>query len=174
MLKTIALAVVILLSGCATTYQPSSLSGGFKDQHVAENVYRVSFSANGYATRETAQTYWLYRACELTLEKGFQGFEIISPIALGSIKTESPYVNAAYIYIPMQNDSYKPFFEADIRLLNEPIKQNPPKVFDAKVLKSQIEQYVVGENKCDSGNVCPHIKNYLQPSTRADSTQQGT
>jgi hypothetical protein len=159
----IAFAAAVLLGGCATEYQSSSLSGGFKDQHVAEDVYRVSFGANGYATRETAQTYWLYRASELTLEKGFQGFEVLSPLALGAGQAESPYVKATFIYIPMMDDSHKPYLEADIRLLKGPIAANPPKIFDANVLKTELEQYVKGEKKCSGGNVCPHIKKYLQP-----------
>ena len=159
----VAIATVILLSGCATSYQSSSLSGGFRDLHVAEDVYRISFSANGYASRETAQTYWLYRASELTLEKGFDGFEIISPISLGATQPASPFVNAVFIYIPMQDNSRKPFFEADIRLLKGPVSANPPKVFDAKGLKAELDPYVKGEKKCSGGNVCPHIKRYLLP-----------
>lgn len=159
-----ALATAGLLSACATTYQSTGATGGFRDRHVAEDVYRVSFSGNGFATRETAQTYWLYRAAELTLEKGYQGFQILSPIALGAAPEDSPFRKAAFIYIPIQNDSHKPYFEADIRLLKAPFKANPPKVFDAQLLKNELEQYVKGDKKCESGNVCPHIKRYLEPA----------
>ncbi|MFC7288573.1 hypothetical protein ACFQPC_11045 [Herminiimonas glaciei] len=162
------IVVSVLLAGCATSYQSSSLSGGYRDKHVAEDVYRVSFSANGYATRETAQTYWLYRATELTLEKGFDGFEILSPIALGRVEESSPFIKAQMIFIPMET-APKPYFEADIRLLKAPIKANPPKIFNATQLKAELEPHVKGEKKCDMENVCPHIKKYLFPPAATDT-----
>ncbi len=153
-----------MLSGCATPYQSSGITGGFSDEHVAEDVYRVRFSGNGHVTRETAQTYWLYRSAELTIEKGFDSFEILSPIALGSGEAKSPYVNALFLFIPMPNDSRKPYIEADIRLLKGPVDQGPPKVFNALALRAELEQYVKSEKKCSMGNVCPHIKRYLEPA----------
>lgn len=139
------------------------LTGGYSDKHVDEDVYRVTYSGNGPASRESIQTYWLYRATELTLEKGFDGFEIISPLQLGSLNLDPQRQKVALIYIPMPDDSRKPFFEADIRLLKGPVKAAPPKTFDARMLQAALEPYVKAEKKCDSGNVCPHIKRYLQP-----------
>ena len=159
----IAGAALFALAGCATTYQSMGGTGGYRDSHIAEDVYRVLYSGNGFATRETVQTYWLYRAAELTLEKGFDGFEIVSPVALGGLRDTSPFVKAQMIFIPMYS-APKPFLEADIRLLKSPVTARPPKVFDAKALKADLEPLVKGEKKCDSGNVCPHIKKYLQPA----------
>ncbi len=161
----LSLAAAAALSGCATAYQSSGLTGGFRERHIAEDVYRITFAANGFSTRETAQTYWLYRITEITLEKGFDGFEVLSPISLGQSTTQSLKVPTAYVYVPIySNDSHKPIFEADVRLLKGPITADPPKVFDARSLKASLEPYVKGEKKCDSGNVCPHIKDYLRPS----------
>jgi hypothetical protein len=171
----ILLLAAAVLSGCATGYQPSGLTGGYSERHVAEDVYRISFGGNGYSTRETAQTYWLYRASEFTLEKGFDGFEIISPISLGQVRDSSPYMKTRMIFIPMpmpMDQSHKPYFEADIRLLRAPFAANPPKVFDARSLKSELEQYVKGEKKCNSQNVCPHIKKYLQPMSSPSPGQE--
>lgn len=173
-LKNLAWALaVVLVSGCATTYQTAGVTGGYKDRHIAEDVYRVYFGANGFATRETAQTYWLYRASELTLEKGFDGFEILSPIALGLAEPKSPFVTVQFIYVPIDS-APKPFLEADIRLLKGPIKVNPPKVFDARLLKADLDPFVKGEKKCDGGNVCPHIKKYLQPQPNAEPLTSGS
>jgi len=68
------------LVSCATPYQANGLLGGFSANELREDVYRVEFGGNGYTTGETAQTYWLYRCAELTLEKGYYGFEILSDI----------------------------------------------------------------------------------------------
>lgn len=159
---------VVTLAGCATSYQSSGITGGFRDQHIAEDVYRVTYGGNGFATRETVQTYWLYRASELTLEKGFDGFEVLSPVALGQVEA-SPYIKAQMIFIPMYS-APKPTLIADIRLLKGPLTPRPPKVFDARLLKAELEPHVKGEKKCDGGNVCPHIKKYLQPPPAAPET----
>jgi hypothetical protein len=71
-------AVAATLAACATQYAPEGFTGGFDVKDLGQDVYRVRFSGNGYTTKETAQTYWLYRSAELALEKGFTGFEILS------------------------------------------------------------------------------------------------
>lgn len=162
--RILALGLACLLAGCATGYQSSGLTGGFRDFQVEGDVYRLVFSGNGNTTRETTQTYWLYRAAELTLEKGFDGFEILSPIALGLGQAESPFIRAQMIFIPMYSPPH-PVLEADIRLVKGPVSPQPPKLFDARSLKNDLEPYVKGEKKCSGSNVCPHVKKYLQPTT---------
>jgi hypothetical protein len=75
---SVALAAAVLLASCATPYAPEGLTGGFDNKELRADVLRVRFDGNGYTSKETAQTYWLYRAAELTLEKGYAGFEILS------------------------------------------------------------------------------------------------
>lgn len=79
-----ALAVTaFLFSACSTTstpYQPLSASsrvaGGFSDTRVAEGHYLVTFAGNTLTSRETVESYLLYRAAELTLEQGYDWFVI--------------------------------------------------------------------------------------------------
>ena len=173
-----ALLIAVSLSGCMSTpYQPSGLTGGFSVMQVREDVWRVRFGGNGYTTRETAQTYWLFRAADLALEKGYDGFELLSQIPLVRPKYpdneyayESFFVRTAAgpVYIPIYSgdQSNHPLIEGDIRLLKRPFEASPPKVFDAAALKTALDPYVNGK-KCDlnstSGNVCPHVHEYLFP-----------
>ena len=170
----IIIALCALLIGCATGYHkltPLSLTGGFKEKDLGRNVWRVTFSANGYTTRETAQCFWLYRCAELALQKGFQGFEILSDIRLAQSvpaekafrSDESDIQQAVFvpIMIPM-DESYKPNIEADIVLLKGPIKAHPPKVFDAAKLKAALEPHLEKPMK-SGGNVKPHVHDYLLP-----------
>jgi hypothetical protein len=71
-------AVAVGLASCATPYAQQGLTGGFDVQELRPDVFRVSFQGNGYTTRETVQVYWLYRCAQLAIEKGFNGFEILS------------------------------------------------------------------------------------------------
>src|SRR6267154_1998047 len=59
------------LTGCATEYQSRNLSGGYREEQSGPDTWFIGFSGNGYTTRETVQTFWLYRAAELMLKKPF-------------------------------------------------------------------------------------------------------
>jgi hypothetical protein len=173
----------LVIGGCSTPYQELTFfsgSGGWTVANVEGDVYRVTFSANGYTSAETAQTYWLYRCSDLALEKGFGGFEILSSINLSLIDRLRPSSNApgpyaekvggggGFIYVPTySNDSNKPLVQADIRLLPAPVAEMPPKVFDAQKLKAALDAHVNGD-KCSMDNVCPHVHKYLFPEGKFD------
>ncbi|HYE47368.1 MAG TPA: hypothetical protein VEA44_16505 [Caulobacter sp.] len=83
--KAAAIAAVLGVAGAgisacatATPYQPNvrgqSVSGGYSDYRIAENRYRVSFAGNSLTSRDTVERYLLFRAAELTLAQGYDGF----------------------------------------------------------------------------------------------------
>lgn len=104
-LKTLALAVgiALTLSACetATPYQPlqkgTAVSGGFTDQRLDDNHYTVTFSGNTATSRQTVETYLLYRAAQLTVEAGYDWFE---PIARHTSKEQTTYIDADPFYGP--------------------------------------------------------------------------
>jgi hypothetical protein len=153
------------LSGCATTYQKSGLTGGFRQTNIEGDIWRIEFGGNGYATYETVQTYWLYRCAELSLEKGFDGFEILSDISLtmtfpAEQLSDAPRTEKVQmIYIPMDMGP-KPSIEADVQFLHGPIQAAPPRRFDARQLKATLEPLITGK-KCSMGNICPHAHKYI-------------
>jgi hypothetical protein len=74
-------ATVLLFFGlvsCATPYQAHGAAGGYSDLQLAENVFRVSFNANGYTSSEKAADFALLRSAELAAEHGFKYFVIVS------------------------------------------------------------------------------------------------
>ena len=78
-----ALGLSIGLTACetATPYQPlvkgSAVAGGFSDQQLDADHFRVTFDGNSLTSRETVETYLLYRAAELTVAQGFDWFEMV-------------------------------------------------------------------------------------------------
>jgi len=86
-MKTIAFVAALALAGglaaceTATPYQPlekgSAVSGGFTDQKLDANHFRVTFQGNNLTSRETVETYLLYRAAELTVAQGYDWFETV-------------------------------------------------------------------------------------------------
>ncbi len=180
MKRILLVLITLLVTGCATTYQSMGFTGGFDEKNLEDNIWRITFSGNGYATRETVQTYWVYHCSEVALKNGFEGFEILSHIQLTKnitpeeyFSSSSPYKKSGgYVYVPMYiEESYKPHIEADIRLLKSPFESNPPKVFDANELKTALEPIVMSKEKCDLGNVCPHVHKYLHPKGTFENTE---
>lgn len=77
-----ALGLAVGLSACetATPYQPlngTSISGGFTDQRLDADHFRVSFAGNTLTSRATVETYLIFRAAELTAGQGFDWFETV-------------------------------------------------------------------------------------------------
>lgn len=79
-------ALVVMLSGVSlvacsqpTPYQPlaaaSDSRGGYSSSQIETNRYRVSFAGNSMTSRETVETYLLFRAAELTRQQGYDWFE---------------------------------------------------------------------------------------------------
>jgi hypothetical protein len=179
-IKYLLFATCVALASCATPYQRLSAltyTGGYADKDLGRDVWRVTFSANGGTSRETAQTYWLWRCSELAVEKGFDGFELLSDMRLSQwhSPTQNPEVSDARampvtyipIYIP-QDQGNKPLLEGDIRLLKSPLAVAPPKVFDARRLHDALRPYVEPLLK-SRGNVKPHIHEYLLPTGKLTS-----
>src|SRR5512139_1039024 len=74
------LTIGLMVSACATptAYQPldprDRASGGYSEQRIESNRFRVVFRGNSMTSRETVETYLLYRAAELTLANGYDWF----------------------------------------------------------------------------------------------------
>ena len=86
-IRQVAIALVVAsLAGCATSYGTETWTGGFHEDQLGGARWRVVFSANGYTSRESAQTYWLYRCAQLALEKNYDGFRILTPMQLISAR----------------------------------------------------------------------------------------
>ena len=143
----LGLLLAVTLAGCqATRYQPATGTGGFAEAELADGIWRIRFMANTHTTQETARSYWLYRAAELALSKGYDGFEVLPQIG------------------PARSQGGALVIEGEIRMLKAPFEFVPPRTFGAKSLKAALDAHVNGA-KCDtrttSGNICPHSHEYL-------------
>jgi hypothetical protein len=81
----IAAGGLALLSACATPtpYMAANPATGhrlegYTEDKIEENRYRLTFGGNSQTDRQTVENYLLYRASELTLEKGYDWFTVVS------------------------------------------------------------------------------------------------
>ena len=59
--------LVVALGGCATGYQKAGLTGGYSERRISDSAYYVSFSGNGFASKDRVHWFWMYRCAEVTL-----------------------------------------------------------------------------------------------------------
>jgi hypothetical protein len=78
----VALALAGALAGCTTPtpYQPNipgQSAGGFSEIRLEQNRWRVTFAGNSVTSRQTVESYLLFRAAELTVQQGFDWFSLV-------------------------------------------------------------------------------------------------
>ena len=106
-----ALAGTMLVAGCvtATPYQPyrdevaSGVHGGYSDERIGEDTFRVRFHGNDFASRDRVEGYMLYRAAELTLQNGGDWFLIVGRHTEHDKRT---YVEPDPLYDPYYGPAY--------------------------------------------------------------------
>jgi len=102
--------LAVMLTGCATAtpYQPDipgqRVSGGYSNERISENRYRVNFAGNCFTSRDRVEGYLLYRAAELTVETGYDWFSIIDRLTERDRRT---YVHPDPFYRPYFGSSYR-------------------------------------------------------------------
>lgn len=74
MKKVTILMLLATLVGCATGYQKYTWSGGYKDEKIGDNHFKVEYYGNGTTSRETVSAFWEKRAFELCPS----GYDIVS------------------------------------------------------------------------------------------------
>jgi hypothetical protein len=73
----VTLMVAMILSGCATTYQKQSFTGGYSETQLGENIFQVSFKGNAYTSRERVSDFTLLRSAEIAIENGYRYFVVV-------------------------------------------------------------------------------------------------
>ncbi|MDA8523399.1 CC0125/CC1285 family lipoprotein [Acidovorax sp. NCPPB 4044] len=73
------MAAALLLTACVTPYARKGWTGGYTDEKIDENHYRVRFDGNGHTSSDRVWYLWLYRCAELTKEKGYTHFTVRKP-----------------------------------------------------------------------------------------------
>ncbi len=77
-----AAAAALTLSACATAtpYAPAGFNGqrgGYAEQRLETDRYRVSFAGNSVTSREQVEMSLLLRAAEITVENGYDWFSTV-------------------------------------------------------------------------------------------------
>lgn len=104
----VAAAAALALSACATAtpYQPAGFNGqrgGYAEQRLEANRYRVAFAGNSVTTREQVEMALLLRAAELTVQDGYDWFSTVN-------RATDRDVRYASTPGPLYYDRYRPYW----------------------------------------------------------------
>lgn len=104
-----ALTAAVVACTTPTPYQPyraemaGGVHGGFSDQQLAPDRFRVKFHGNELTSRERVEGYLLYRAAELTVQNGYDWFRIVDRQTEHDVRT---YVRPDPLYRPWYGSEY--------------------------------------------------------------------
>ncbi|MAZ50004.1 MAG: hypothetical protein CME65_15690 [Halobacteriovoraceae bacterium] len=66
--------VLVVFASCATSYKPEGYSGGYSSMKLADDVFEVTFSGNGYTRGSFVREMQVRRSAEIGKENGFDYF----------------------------------------------------------------------------------------------------
>lgn len=87
------ITIILILTGCATPYQSSGLSGGVSATPLNESVYEIRANGNGYTPASTTKDHALLKSAEICIENGFSHF---TPISSNQSSLKQTYTNNTY------------------------------------------------------------------------------
>jgi len=120
------IAVLIPLAGCATTYHPETMTGGYSDFRLADTTYRVRFKGNNYTSRDKVEQFLLYRCAQLTTQLGHNYFVMV---AEDTLDISDLFAQAGFFW-------HNYYATAQIRVL---AGEDHPAAYNAKEIMHRIE-----------------------------------
>jgi hypothetical protein len=83
--KTVLLALMLALAGCATGYHDTrgpitGWTGGYWDQRGPGQLVKVGFDGNGYIDRDTTNAYLMYHCAELAQQRNKPYFRMYASL----------------------------------------------------------------------------------------------
>jgi hypothetical protein len=149
---TLGLALAACSSG-PTKYGPALKTGdmGFREQRIEDQRYRVSFRANSDMKAPDVETLALRRAADLTLQNGYQWFQVVSrmtDLAGGSQSGGGPsigigggtgsYGSSLGVGLGFNLGGDSRSYESTLEILmGNGVKPNDPSAYDAVQVLSQ-------------------------------------
>jgi hypothetical protein len=160
LLKGLCLGIFFVgLTACTTSYGPSGFTGGYEERKVSDDAYIVSFYGNGNTSDQQVWNFWIYRCAELTLQKGYELFEL-QPSNEHAVKgqtiegelvaftmldvtqiinqTTNPVIPVQVIVTTVTSYSSK----ALVKMYKQPIPLDAGLLLDAQVILDELKPYV--------------------------------
>jgi hypothetical protein len=76
--------LAVLVAGCAPTYRPSGINGGYGETRLDTNVFRVNYQGDIHQKQSDTDEMALLRSAEVAEQNGFAYFTSSGAAATGS------------------------------------------------------------------------------------------
>jgi hypothetical protein len=104
--KIILLVALISIVSCSTPYQTYSGRGGYSENKLSDNKFKISFSGNLYTPMYKAKDFALLRSAEIADQNNFKFFKIESDSKL-YVLTSTTFKITCYNEKPEGNKVYE-------------------------------------------------------------------
>lgn len=140
LLVIVVLICVACTSQLRTLYGPiqSNLKGGYRDYKLSDSVYEISVFGNAHAAKYLIREYFLYRACELTLQENGRYFVIYGDRSLKQEVSVTGVIPVKGGYTMYNWSSNKYLNKGTIKIFSEK-PENAVIYYDASLIKPQLE-----------------------------------
>lgn len=97
----VLLLSMLTVSGCSTLKTPRTFAslGQFEQFQLNDDVYRVTYVANGYTRQQDAEEIALLHAAKVTLQHGYRYFQMINDPSSGTYVPPPLPISAFDIYM---------------------------------------------------------------------------
>lgn len=72
-----SLSILLLLTGCATSYGPRGITGGYSQTRIQDDIFTIVSDGNAYTHKSKVEYHALVRAAEITIQQGRTYFAIL-------------------------------------------------------------------------------------------------
>lgn len=83
----ILLSVAALVISACTPFAPMGAAGGYEEKMVGENAYVITFSGNGFTSKERTRDLALYRAAQIGEKLKYTHFAVMGETDISQSKT---------------------------------------------------------------------------------------
>lgn len=165
-MKHLALIMAVLLCSCATKYQRRGWSGGYSDQQLQKNIFRVSTDLNKFSSKDRAEDFTMYRACEVTLKNGYDYFIITDSENTTTTSISGSSKSADYGYHRETTLSVGSAIKPGRMIIIKTFKGTKPKnnvnAYNARELMGYLEKSNKSIRKAKEGSLWQRMKKKIQ------------
>ena len=166
MTRNVLLALLaVAFGGCATGYQKQGLTGGYSERRISDSAYYVSFSGNGFASKDRVHWFWMYRCAEVTVQQKHSLFVLNTGNRSSRAVSEVPRLRpAAYhasdggqfvttaatyvpIYVPGPGAIQTFSAAATVLMYDRPLPNEVVEAWDAQAVRDALNTYIKSNGK---------------------------
>lgn len=164
------------LSGCATSYQAKSFSGGFSETMLAPDTFKINFAGNGFTSAERASDFAILRAADKSIALGCNFFSVMNEANSANVGSVSVGSAGWSGHNAWATSTTMPVVKPNTSLFVKCYPSQPGGVpsFDAKFIAQSVREKYGIKPESSAPSTPPRSSQGEPASLTSESAQQAT